>query len=300
MKKNFKKEMKNFIKKINIKPLLKMSKNDCKPFIDKDGEIIRSNKKIDRNYRNLICIMKDKKKFDDINFPYLYGTEIMILKKLLLLKKAQDENLKFYYKPIRNKKDMNDYPDRYIFVFKEENLEKSLYMEFLPYIKTIDESFYREFYPKDETKEENLIKYFATLGMKYKLSFLNINNDEILTLLFYDKFIFLVQKELIKKYGYSLKDFQNYHQLYLYLKTKGYIRLFFNKYGPKIIKLIPIHIKKIKDHSMFDLYVENIRKNEVKNFGDFSVYDLIDEYVPEYIDKKLLWENYKILIKNNT
>ena len=46
---------------------------------------------------------------------------------------------------------------------------------------------------------------------------------------------------------------------------------------------------------MFNLYIENIRKNDVKNFTDLSLYDLIEEYVPEYIDKKLLWENYKIL-----
>ncbi len=297
MKKNLKKNMKNAIKKINIQPLLKIGKNDCKPFIDKEGEIIRSSKKIDRNYKNLICIMKGKIKFTDINFPYLYGNENLILKKLLIIKKAQEENLKYFYKPIRNTINKDDYPDNSIFVFYDENLEKALYMEFLPYIKNIDELFYREFYPKDETKEENLIKYFATLGMKYKLSFLKISDEELLSLLFYHKYIFFIQKELIKKYGHSLKDFQNYHQLYLYLKSKGYIKLFFNKYGPKIIKLIPDYIKKIKNHSMFNIFVEDIRKKEVKNFKDLSIFDLIDEYVPDYIDKKILWQNYNNLIK---
>ncbi len=303
-KKKIKKPIKKIIKKnttknttkISIETLLKTGKNDCKPFFfNKEGFIIRSNKKIDRVYRDFICVIKGKKTFDKIDFPYLYGTENMILKKLLIIKKAQDENLQ--YRLTRKVSILNGYPDTSMYVFKSENLDKSLYLSFLNYIKNIDESFYREFSPKDETKEENIIKYFATFGIDYKLTFSKISNDEILTLLFYVRYIFFIQKDIIKKYGYSLKDFNNYHQLYLFLKINGYVKLFFQKYGPRIIKLIPIYIKKINKHPLFKSFVEDVRIKDVLNFKDLSIYDLIDEYVPEYINKKELWKKYKNLIK---
>lgn len=295
MKKKIRKKTKNILPKINIKSLMKTGRNDCKYMLNKEGKIIRSNKKIDIQYRDFICVLNNKYNFDKVNFPYLYGNDIMVIKKLLIINEAKKENLKYVLLNTKNNKELN----KEIIIFKDNNLESYCISSFLKYIKNIDEQFYREFYAIDESKEENIIKYFASEGIQQKLLKNKISNEEILTILFYSLYIFFIQKELKKKYGYDLKDFKNYHQLYNFLKINGYVKLFYKNYGPKIIKLISIFIQKIKSHNMYYDYINYIRKNELKSFKDISLYDLLDEYLPTNLNKNKIWNLYKKITKRN-
>ena len=77
--------------KIDVKALLKLSKDDCKFYIKKNGDIRKFKKNIGDKYQVLLCLLNNQIRFDKITFPYLYGNEERVLKKLLIIHKLQQQ-----------------------------------------------------------------------------------------------------------------------------------------------------------------------------------------------------------------
>ena len=72
MKKRDKKDKKDKknkdIKRINVKALFKLNKNDCKYFIEKDGNLRKFSKDIGQQYMLLLCMLSGKTYFVQIVF----------------------------------------------------------------------------------------------------------------------------------------------------------------------------------------------------------------------------------------
>lgn len=280
---------------IDIKKLLTLKKTDCVYYIKRDGEIMRFSKKLDSTYQAILCLLKGNNNFTKIYFPYLYGDFNTILKKLIIIDNLQKNNFKY----ILHKKqdDTTVYPAMGIYLFNENNINNISINLFIPYIKIYDEKFYRKISPLNETKEENIIRYLGTETLKQKIKNINQTDDEILTYIFYTKFVRFIENELIKKYGMSLSSFRNYKQLYQFLECNGYVDKYYNKYGPKIIKRMNEFMKEIQNHPLFISFRDNLIKYEVKDLSDFSLRELVNQYVPTYTDKNKLWNSYLKLTK---
>lgn len=278
-----------------IKKLFTLQSNDCKYFIQKNGKLLKKSKNIGKFYFDILCIINHHSRFDKMDFfPYLYGDENLILDKLLILHKAQEEDLYYMKLPKTNMK--SKYPDENIMILRKEYVEDLCVWNFLSFMKNEDVDFYRQFYPS-EYSEENLIKYFAAVGIDIYLHSIHITKSDFLNRLFYYLYIHYIEPELIQKYGKSLRDFYNYHELYLFLKKHGYVKLFFSIYGPKIWKQVPIFIQMIKNHPKFHSYVNKIKQKHILPLKKLSIQSLIQKYVPSMINKEELWTRYTNLIE---
>ncbi len=276
--------------KNDIKNLFTLKKDDCKYFIEKDGHLRRFSKNLDTIYMNFLCLINNNLLFNRQFFPYLYGDETKVIKKLLIIKRLQDENVKYVL--VRKREKNSSFPDYQIEIFKEENLRKYCICQFLYYyIQKYDSSFYYTYNPLTKSKE-NDIKYLSFSGVFTSLYRKNMTSNEILIVLFFNRYIKMIGNELIMEYGVNLKAFHNYHDLFMFLKEKGYVNLFFNKMGPKIIKGIPIIIDKVENHPLFPKYVNMIHKKEMKDLRDFSIEDLVDKFLPKSMNKEKILKKF--------
>ncbi len=279
----------------DIKNLLNLKKTDCTYYLKKDGDVIRFSKKLDIYYQAILCILNNNDEYNLIYFPYLYGNNETLLKKLVIIDYLQKNNYKYILKNKFDNKSL--YPDMEIYLFNIKNIDKIAINLFIPYIKEYDIKLFKEMYPENETKEDNIIRYLGAMALIQKTKNMNQTDDEILVFIFFKNYIFLIQDELIKKYGMTLESFKNYKQLYQFLECNGYVNKYYNKIGSKIIKRMNEFMEKIQNHPLFIPFKDNLLKYEVKELNTLSIYDLIQEYVPTYIDKNKLWNKFKLLKK---
>ena len=146
-------------------------------------------------------------KFHKIQYYILYRLKY----KIISYKKKNDDINYFFYK----KQNFNDVL-KYIYIQKyviEQDFENN-------YINNMN----------------IFIKYMATQYYLFKLKF-NVPDKEFFINIFYRFYIFVLKDEIIKKYGKDIiTDFENYHSIYLFLKEKNYVSLFYTKIKKEIIK----------------------------------------------------------------
>lgn len=279
----------------DIKKILNLKKTDCLYNIKKDGDVIRFSKKLDIYYQAILCIINNIYDYNKIYFPYLYGNKESLLKKIVIIDYLQQNNYKYILLNKKNEKSI--YPDMEIFLFDEKKINNIATQLFIPYIREYDVKLFKELYPENETKEDNIIRFLGSKSLIQKTKNMNQTDDEILVFIFFRTYIFLIENELIKKYGMTLESFKNYKQLYQFLECNGYVNKYYNKLGSKIIKRMNEFMIKIQNHPLFIPFRDNLLKYEVKDLSSLSIYDLIQEYVPTYIDKNKLWNKFKLLKK---
>ncbi len=281
--------------KIDVKSLLKISKDDCKFSIKKEGYLRKYKKNIGKTYQYLLCLLNDKIRFELIPFPYLYGNEDRVLKKLFIIHKLQQQK-DIKYLLIQSKKN-SDFPDDTILILREKYLKEYCISTFLLYYASkYDKEFYNMFFGDTES-EEGLIRTITANSIQLKLSFNLISNQELLTRIFYVFYVkYYLNKELIQKYGKDLKDFHNYHDLYLFLQKKGYVKKFYQVYGPQILRLIPRFISFIQNHPDFDKYMIQTQR-KMKNFNKLSIPKLLNQFLPKNMDKEKIYLEYLKLIR---
>jgi hypothetical protein len=229
------------------------------------------------------CILNNIQYYDNIFTHYVAKNENDILEKLLLvLYKAQQENLKYYL--------IND---KEYYAFKQKNIDKIINYCFFKECIFKNKNIKNFFYGND-------IKIYCTLFMLYKVQYVNIPNNKILNCIFYEHYIHEIKDEIYRKYGKKLNNFQNYHELYIFFKKIGEVDLFYNKYAKIFIKNYRnFYIKYIslKNDTKYKIFEKKFIK-KVLNFKDIDLLDIIENKINNKFDKKYIKNKFMELTKN--
>ena len=226
-------------------------------------------------YPNLEGIKKDgtfkyqisfhEKKIYEINF--LLQNKILFHKNVILYKMHlniinQESYIKqviqFYFLSklkykIISYKFGNEQESTYYYIYKDKN-----YNDILKYIYTLKYINEQDF-ENNYTKNMNIfIKYMGIQLYLCKLKFMNnVTDTDFFIAIFFRFYILALKDEIVKKYGVDvILDFNNYHSIYLFLKEKNYVSIFYKKIKKEIIQEYNKFKKFIKDK-------ENIIFNEV-------------------------------------
>ena len=285
-------------KKINVTKLFQLTKNDCKYWIEKDGKMRRFSKDVGATYMEFLCMLQKKYYFNGFIFPYLYGDDTRVIKKLLILHKMQEEGI--YYIIDKKKEKDSHFPDYQVYLLWPEFIRSLCTFRFLTnFIHTKDSSFFKKAnLQESKSTLDNHIILLSVYGIFIKL-YKQISSFDILTILFYSRYIKLIQPELVEKYGVHMNDFENYHQLYLFLKKKGYVKNFYQKMGPIILQKINDSISLIQNHPLFDSYVNQYQR-KMKPLRQMQIPKLLDKFLPKMMNKEKIYQSYLSYIRKSS
>jgi hypothetical protein len=256
---------------------LKIDKSKCSYYIKKNGKI----KFINTITQQYLCMINNINMLSMSMFPYLYDiNEDLIVKRLLILYILQKKDFK--YLKVSNSTNKNK--NYNIIIFNPNKINNILEALFHNYI-TEKTNKIANFYFGTKIKE------LSTLFMINKL-FNNYSTKDILILIFYDNYIYLIQEEIYKKYKKELSDFENYNDIYIFLKSKGYVEKYYNYYAKKMINNYNKYYEKLLDNDEIEIFKKKNIKN-IKNFKDINLMKIIDKYInnnfnKEYIKNKFI------------
>ena len=133
------------------------------------------------------------------------------------------------------------------------------------------------------------IKYMAVQLYLCKLKFINnVSNTDFFIAIFFRFYILALKDEIVKKYGINVVlDFNNYHSIYLFLKEKNYVSIFYKKIKKEITQEYNKFKNFIKDK-------ENIIFNEIP-----KMIRIIDYTYHVDLKKLNITKNNIIKIKKN-
>jgi hypothetical protein len=286
--------------------------NQCMYYLKKNGKMLHYNM---NSYNKYLCIISGYLNFNFNYFPLLEDkNEHYIIKKLLVLKYLQNNNLKYI---IFNKNKTIYYINTdYICSFKENNIDKII--RFIYYYDVIlyDYNKYKIIYPLDKKKHiktktktktktskkidlygVNILNYMSFLYITNKLIFKKISNNTNFIKIFYECYISHIDVELKDKYNVSIHDFPNYHELYLFLKKKGYVKKYYNHFTQKIIKNAnKLEEKAFKNMSEYEAF-KNEKLKEIKSYKDIDLFDLIKNNLNKKFDKRFIKNKFIELCK---
>jgi hypothetical protein len=178
----------------------------------------------------------------------------------------------------------NEQESTYYYIYKEEN-----YNDILKYIYTLRYIDEQDFENNYTTNMNIFIKYMGIQLYLCKLKFMNnVTNTDFFIAIFFRFYILALKDEIVKKYGVNVVlDFNNYHSIYLFLKEKKYVSIFYKKIKKEIIQEYNKFKNFIKDK-------ENIIINEVP-----KMIRITDINYPINLKKLNLTENNITKIKKN-
>jgi hypothetical protein len=228
-------------------------------------------------YPNLEGIQKDGTFKYQISFQekQIYGLNCLFKKKIIFYQNAvlKDErvlmildnsNKNFYKKQtiqsyilFKLKYKFTTYIDKeseyiYYFFYKKQNFNNvAKYIYVTKYINKQD-------FQNNYTKNMSIfIKYMAAEYYLFKLKF-NVPDKEFFINIFYRYYIKILKDEISKKYGKDIIiDFENYHSIYLFLKEKNYVSIFYKKIKKEILD----------EYNNFKIFIKN-NKKDINNFQE--------------------------------
>lgn len=283
------------------KKLKSLKKYECNYFLKKNGRI-KYFIDINFRYKRYICILKDILKFDVFRYEIIGKNEDDLIQNLLFL----------YYLKTQNLKCIIFKENSTIAVFKEKNIDSFLNVLF--FSKLIDnhklilnnsEFINNKIETKNKTKNKkssdnnkliNLLKLLSIQFLFYKLKYTKISNQKVLIYIFYEVYIYELEKELKKKFNYTLNSLENYKSLYIFLKENGYVDIFYNNYAPLIIKNSNKIFKYIISHPDL-LSFKQKNKSLIVNFSKINLNYLIDKKIIQSFNKKYIKNKFLELIK---
>ena len=147
----------------------------------------------------------------------------------------------------------NEQESTYYYFYRDENYNDIL--KYIYVLKYINEQDFENNYSKNMNV---FIKYMAIQYYLCKLKFKNnVTNTDFFIAIFFRFYILALKDEIVKKYGINVVlDFSNYHNIYLFLKEKNYVSIFYKKIKKEIIQ----------EYNKFKIFMkdkENIILNEV-------------------------------------
>ncbi len=320
MKKSIVKKSSDFTKKkklltkVYIKKILTCNEKDCTLYyLDKNGNLVSSNKAYLVNYLQLLNLLNNIQSYSYIKFPLLYGrSEQDILDKILILNQCVQERIVFYiekYTESSTKNEIFTINDIYeknkilrLIFLKHSNIEKFVKIYFL------NESMKNKiinFKINPKNIEEKLAYYYLSQSL---MTYDQPKDSVISVQLFYEFYIRLIKDEIIEKYNINISDpniIANYQKLYALLDKLGYVDQFYKKLYPKAKLLSSKVEKKIISHPQ---YIELLKYfNSYKPFQDKVLFDiqdidierLIKTHIQPPFDVKYILEEYKKIKENH-
>jgi hypothetical protein len=255
-------------------------KNKCNFPLNKEGKIILKNISY---YDKYLCLLNGTYNLIYVEFPYLYDTnEDFIVKKLYIIYLLQQKGIQ-YFKIKDKTRDM-------YYLFDKNHINNILEILFLGYIVEKDK-FIKEYYYK------TLLRKLTTQFMISKLTY-NKSNNDILIILFYNVYINSIEDDLFKKYKKSLHHFKNYHDLYLFLKKKGYVKKYYENYAPKMIKNYNTFYLTLIKHNKINNF-KNIFIKKCKDLNKINLFQLIDKNVNKNFNKVYIKKKFMELLEKN-
>jgi hypothetical protein len=249
----------------------------CKYFLRKDGKIIY---KYHDPYNEFLCVLNNIKYYQVIYFPNLNDySEDRIIKKLLILNYAKKCNIKYIEDSSK------------IIIFKENNKDIVINYLFIDYLIDNNTNKLLEFIDTSEIIKPLMLNFII-----YKYIYKKITNNRVLIYIFFNSYTSLIIYEINKKYGKTFNSFSSYNDLYIFLKKKGYVNKFYDKYAPIIIKNYKNIYNKIVNDPLNIEYKKNMIKN-IKNFNTIDLIDLIDKTVNDKLNKTYIKKKFIELSK---
>jgi hypothetical protein len=251
----------------------------CKFFLRKDGRIIYKYYEI---YNEYLCVLNDVKYYQLIYFPYLNDySENRLIKKLLILNYVKKYDIKYI-----------EYGNNEIIIFKEEYKDNVLNFLFIDHMIKYNINKLLQFIKLKNDILKTLIIDFIIYKFKYK----KITNAKALIYIFFTSYTNQIIYEIYKKYDKNFNSFSNYNDLYIFLKNKGYVNKFYNKYAPIIISNYKnIYNKIVNDESNIQ-YKKNIINN-IRNFNTIDLVELIDKNINDKLNKTYIKKKFIELCK---
>jgi hypothetical protein len=257
---------------------------ECNYYINKNGKI-KYFQDINYRYKRYLCILNNILKFDAFILSLVGKNEDDVIQNLLFLNFLKTQNLKYI---ILKKK------DDIIYISKENNIDYLL--NFLFFVDLVDNNkFNINIIQNNNIKlfndfEKELINKLSINFFVYKSKYSKIENNKVLTYLFFKIYIYLIEDELLKKFNILLDNFASYNDLYKFLKKKEYVYKFYNIYGPIIIN---------NSNIIYNYIMSNPALDEFKKKINFKIKDFSEINLNYLIDKKMYQNFNKIYIKNN-
>ena len=261
----------------------------CDYYLNKDGKIIY----IPLNpYKKFLCLINKIKLINIIPFPYLHGKdEYEIINKLEILLYIKKNNFKFL--KINLKDDIYE-KNTLIYIFNSniKNVENIV----------LNLSFFQ--YLNNNEKMDNYIKKSNSLLNRLTIEFIflkkiykKISNEKILIQIFYEYYIKSYEiKSFLEKNNLTLNSFKNYNDLYIFLEKNKFVHKFYNIYSKDIIK----NYKKIYDKISLSNECKEYKleiKKYIENFDDVDLLKIINKYVDNKFNKKIIKNKFIELSK---
>lgn len=243
---------------------------NCDYFLNKNGKY----KYIPNNsYNDILCVLNKYIKVTEYKNVNLlnHSNWNVILQNIMIIYMGQKKDLKY----IEQKNNLLCFFDKDIDI-----VLFLLYRKNLLYNKNMIIKLF-----------SNHLKTLTYIFMINKLINIKILNNELLIKIFYNHYIFMIEEELEKKYNKNIHSFSNYHELYLFLKKKGYVSKYYKIYKPKIIKNFKKIYQNIINRKEYLLFIQ--KKYKIKSFKDID----IKKYINKIKNKKKIYSYFQELIK---
>jgi hypothetical protein len=184
----------------------------------------------------------------------------------------------------------NKQESTYYYFYKDEN-----YNEILKYIYVLEYINEQDF-ENNYSKNMNIfIKYMAVQLYLCKLKFKNnVTNTDFFIAIFFRFYILALKDEIVKKYGINVVlDFNNYHSIYLFLKEKNYVSIFYKKIKKEIIKEYNKFKNFIKDKEniIFNEVPKMIRINDLNSYINLKKLNLTENNITKIKKNINLFKN---------
>lgn len=219
--------------------------------IQKNGTFSKYLKYKEKKINEYTCLIQNKSLFinedEDINYK---NNNILSIKLNINSDNTKKTIKKIFIKLVKLKYYLSNYKKK-IYIYLPKNLNK-----IAKYIYLIENEY--------NFKSKNLIKKLAVVFKIYKLKFPKLSNKDLFIQIFYAFYIVSLIDEIYRKYKINLIiDFDNYNEVYKFLKIKNYVE----KYNKKIIPKIKNKIKSInnilkKESSKIKNIKDEIKKNQ--------------------------------------
>jgi len=266
--------MDNFYKNDLNNLKFNFKKINCNFFLKENGKI---------NYYNLhhlriyLCLFNNNIKYIKSNYFFdLYNNDYVIKSLLIISYIQKNSNLKYINSPYFS----------YIYNNSVKNTEDNILN-----ILFIQERIFKE---KNISFINILSFHFLMLKFQYNKT---VSDKDLLIEIFYNNFIkdkFIIN-DIKKNYNKNiLIDFANYHELYLFLKDKGYVKKFYNEYYDKILTNYNKMYNKYIINNKDELSKYKSKKiGSIKNFNSINLEDYIDKLINNNLDKDYI--KYKFI-----
>ena len=220
--------------------------------------------------RNKILFYKNVLLYKNINVTMNQESYIKQAIQIYFLSKLKYKIISYKYG--------DEQESTYYYFYKDEN-----YNELLKYIYTLKYINEQDF-ENNYTKNMNIfIKYMGIQLYLCKLKFINnVSNTDFFIAIFFRFYILALKDEIVKKYGINVVlDFNNYHSIYLFLKEKNYVSVFYTKIKKEIIQEYNKfkNFMKDKENIIFNEVPKMIRVNNLNSHINLKKLNLTENNI---------------------